>query len=235
MSITSPTSLKIRECNDPLVDIRTSAGLLFGPPPECPETEPEYCLVRREVYLRLLRVQQSLPRCYRLRVYEGLRNLGVQALLFEQEKQRVRMRCPRLTEKQVHAEASILVSPVVNWDGSANVPSHSTGGAVDIEIVDASGKVIDFGMEIREWSSVPPELCAPNPVSLTEVAARNRRILASSMEQGGFVNYQHEWWHFSYGDQYWAARHNHAHAIYGPCSAEMISAASRAAPEMGKA
>ena len=60
-----------------------------------------------------------------------------------------------LTLEAVHAEASILLAPVVNWDGSVNTPPHSTGSAVDIEIVNAAGRVIDFGMEIKDWSSVP--------------------------------------------------------------------------------
>ena len=225
-----PMLVPIRECGDPLVDVRIVGGLLFGPPPECPETEPEYCLLRRQVYLKLLRVQQSLPKGYHLRLYEGLRSLAVQSLLFEQERERVRTRHPHLTPEEIHAEASILVAPVVNWDGSVNTPPHSTGGAVDIEIVDAAGRVIDFGMEIKDWSSVPPELCAPECASLTEAAARNRCLLAYALEREGFVFYHLEWWLFSYGDRYWGSRTRRSHAIYGACSVEMIAAARNEVP-----
>lgn len=35
------------------------------------------------------------------------------------------------------------------------------------------------------------------------------------MKKEGFVNYPGEWWHFSYGDQLWAAYKNKKYAIYG--------------------
>lgn len=216
----------IRECGEPLVDIRLVGDLVYGPPPECPETEPHYCLIRRGVYQKLLKAQQSLPRGYRLRLYEGLRSLAVQALLFRQEAERVSARCPHLSAKEVHAEACKLVSPVQSWDGAENTPSHSTGGAVDVEIVDEQGHVVDFGMQIKDWSSVSPELCAPGCTSISAEAARNRSLLKQVMQQQGFAPYQHEWWHFSYGDQYWAAHFERPLAVYGACSSAMISAAN---------
>jgi D-alanyl-D-alanine dipeptidase len=117
------------------------------------------------------------------------------------------------------------VSPVFHWDGTVNIPPHSTGGAVDIEIVDGHGKVLDYGMEIREWSTVDPKLCAPFCSSLTEVARHNRNQLAQLMECEDFAVYEHEWWHFSYGDQYWAYRNGQPFARYGTCQPELIAAA----------
>ena len=46
-------------------------------------------------------------------------------------------------------------------------------------------------------------------------ASANRQLLLSSMRAVGFVNYSHEWWHYSYGDRYWAFRTNAPAAIYG--------------------
>jgi len=181
--------------------------------------------MRLEVYRKLLRVQKSLPGPYRLRLYEGLRSPDVQALLFEQEMQRVRARKPSLFPEQVQAETSVLVSPVIRLNGSINTPPHSTGGAVDVEIVDGSGEVIDYGMEIRDWSVVGPELCAPSCPSLTVSAKRNRSILCELMDREDFVRYEHEWWHFSYGDQYWASKKGRAFALYGACTPELIAAA----------
>ena len=34
------------------------------------------------------------------------------------------------------------------------------------------------------------------------------------MKKAGFVNYPPEWWHWSYGDRYWAAALNKKFAIY---------------------
>lgn len=219
-------SIPIRECGEPLVDIRKIGGLQYGPPPECPDTAPDYCLLRRAVYQKLLRVQQALPAGLSLRLYEGLRSLKVQAMLFAEEQARVRKRDPQLPEEQVHAAAAVLVSPVIHPDGTPNIPPHSTGAAVDIEIVDAGGKVIDFGMEVKDWIDVAPAFCATAYPALPAEAAANRLLLSMAMEREGFVNYVNEWWHYSYGDRYWASRTGQACAIYGSCTPEMISAAT---------
>jgi len=36
------------------------------------------------------------------------------------------------------------------------------------------------------------------------------------MTVAGFVNYPTEWWHWSYGDRYWAYATHRSAAIYGP-------------------
>ncbi|BCL76654.1 D-alanyl-D-alanine dipeptidase [Jeongeupia sp. HS-3] len=228
-SLFSATKPLIRECGDPLVDIRKGTALRYGPPPECPETAHHYCLLRRDVYQRLLRVQQSLPQGYYLRLYEGLRSLTVQALLFEQEHARACSRMPHAPASETHASAARLVAPVTHFDGSMNIPPHSTGGAVDVEIVDESGKVIDFAMEICDWANVDPKLCDPMCPDISDEAASNRRLLAEAMTQEEFASYSHEWWHFSYGDPHWATFTGNTHAIYGPCTETMIIAAKHTA------
>ncbi len=35
------------------------------------------------------------------------------------------------------------------------------------------------------------------------------------MHAAGFVNYPTEWWHWSYGDRYWALLTGSPHAVYG--------------------
>jgi len=44
---------------------------------------------------------------------------------------------------------------------------------------------------------------------------RNRRLLVDAMTGAGFVNYEHEWWHYSYGDRYWAFTTGADTALYG--------------------
>lgn len=43
----------------------------------------------------------------------------------------------------------------------------------------------------------------------------NRRILFWAMKKAGIANYPGEWWHFSYGDQEWAANKNEPTALFG--------------------
>jgi zinc D-Ala-D-Ala dipeptidase len=36
------------------------------------------------------------------------------------------------------------------------------------------------------------------------------------MDAGGFINYPQEWWHWSYGDRYWAFQTSAEATLYGP-------------------
>ena len=208
--------IPVEECGEPLVDVRREGGLLYGPPPETPATEPDYCWVRRTVYDKLLAVQKALPPGLALRLYEGLRSAQVQHQLFEEEKARVRAAHPGFDAHDVHLEATKLISPPAHFDGTPNIPPHSTGAAVDVEIVDASGRVIDFGMEAKDWVRVDAEFCATAYEGINDAAKANRRMLCELMQAQGFVNYVREWWHYSYGDRYWAWTSGAPKAIYGP-------------------
>ena len=217
--MTAPAShqhIPIVDCGEPLVDLRLEGGLRWGPPPERPETEPDYCWVRQGVYQRLLRVQAALPRGLYLRLYEGYRSLEIQRWLFDEEKRRVAAAEPRLSPREVHERATILVAPPAHWDGTPNIPPHSTGAAIDIEIVDEAGRVIDFGMEVKDWTRVPAAFCETRHAALAPEAQANRLLLAGAMQAQGFVNYAREWWHYSYGDRYWAWLSGKPQAIYGP-------------------
>ena len=43
-----------------------------------------------------------------------------------------------------------------------------------------------------------------------------RELLARVLTRHGLVNYPTEWWHWSYGDRYWAFTTGHGTALYGP-------------------
>jgi zinc D-Ala-D-Ala dipeptidase len=82
-------------------------------------------------------------------------------------------------------------------------PPHSTGAAVDITLVDAAGNILDMGSEIDEISvrSYPDHF-----VGMAEFESfdQNRQLLNFVMRSAGFARHYHEWWHFSWGDQFWA-------------------------------
>lgn len=57
---------------------------------------------------------------------------------------------------------------------------------------------------------------APN---ITAAARRNRRTLSAALATAGLTNYPAQWWHWSYGDRYWALATGAATARYGPAHA----------------
>lgn len=56
---------------------------------------------------------------------------------------------------------------------------------------------------------------------ISKEAENNRKILIKAMEKAGFINYPTEWWHWSYGDCYWAY-FNKCDAIYSPVDEKNI-------------
>ncbi|GAM54078.1 D-alanyl-D-alanine dipeptidase [Vibrio ishigakensis] len=213
ISATEVVSTPVHECGEKLVSAK--GKIKCGTPPESPETKACYHYVRQGVLDRLQRAEESLPDGLSFRLYEGYRSPEFQEKLFEQQLERVLQRKAHSSDEDAYHIASQLVAPTRTLTGETLYPPHSTGGAVDIEIVDRKGQVIDFGMELKDWNSVSPELCAMNASGLSREAIENRAMLLQVMSEAGFVNYSREWWHFSYGDQYWAFMTEQPQAIYG--------------------
>lgn len=98
---------------------------------------------------------------------------------------------------------------------TAGIPilaAHIAGAAVDILLVDAQGKLLDFGCPYPhgDIDSVTDYEFLPESVK------ENRMILKTGMEQAGFVNYPFEYWHYSIGDVCAAHIKGEQSAIYLP-------------------
>ncbi len=70
---------------------------------------------------------------------------------------------------------------------------HNMGVAVDLTLVRLdTGKPLDMGTPFDTFSD------AAHTANATGAAAVNRQHLVTAMEGQGFLNYDQEWWHFSY-------------------------------------
>src|SRR3989344_5276088 len=87
---------------------------------------------------------------------------------------------------------------------------HQTGGAIDVLIADNNGKSLDFGTEYRGYG----DDVFMHSKYITLKQKLNRKLLRKIMHSAGFVYYPGEWWHYSYGDQTWAAYTGNKHALY---------------------
>ena len=54
-------------------------------------------------------------------------------------------------------------------------------------------------------------------------ARANRELLAQVLRGVGLVNYPTEWWHWSYGDRYWALMTGATAAVYGPVGQDQVA------------
>jgi len=102
----------------------------------------------------------------------------------------------------------------------ATPPPHSTGGAVDLTLADATGQPLAMGGAIDAIGPVSePDHFAPAAVADpgSEAASwhRHRIRLGEVMVAAGFARHPNEWWHFSHGDQLWAWSLGETTAHYG--------------------
>ncbi|MEX5745519.1 M15 family metallopeptidase [Massilia sp. X63] len=81
---------------------------------------------------------------------------------------------------------------------------HSYGMALDITLLDESGRELDMGTGFDDMTNLShPALEQGFLLSgeLTEAQLANRRLLREGMLQAGFFGINTEWWHFDCGDR----------------------------------
>lgn len=208
-------NIPIVENNDPLVDLREQNIIAFGPSHEIPNNT-DYTYLRRTVYDKLAEAQNLLPSDLKFCLYEGYRSLELQKKLFDDRYQKLKDLNPELSYQELFVKTIKMVSPVSNLDGSTNIPPHSTGGAFDIYLIDKNNRIIDMGIKVANWTQdVDGSISKTDSNKISPEAKENRAIMSKALLQVGFVNYAQEYWHWSYGDRYWAYHKNEKKAIYG--------------------
>jgi D-alanyl-D-alanine dipeptidase len=60
--------------------------------------------------------------------------------------------------------------------------------------------------------------CFFDAANISADARANRDLLSGVLGSVGLVNYPTEWWHWSYGDRYWAYVTGARYALYGAIS-----------------
>lgn len=73
-----------------------------------------------------------------------------------------------------------------------------------------------MGTAVNANPEVSAGACYTAADNISPHARSNRDILDTALSSAGLVNYSTEWWHFSYGDRYWALMKRQKAALYGP-------------------
>lgn len=203
-------AVRIEECGEPLVDflsLSPTPKLMFAP--QHPVFDfPRVHLLRERVAHMILAAASALPDGLRLQIVEGYRPLQVQRAHFQHSLEEARKRMTGASEAEILVEAGRYSAP----PDAPTPPPHTTGGAVDLEIVDERGERIDFHspLELDDMRGA-----AMNSSAISKEAKANRALLRSVLEPTGLTNYADEWWHWSFGDNGWALRVNAPCALYG--------------------
>ncbi|WP_460828562.1 M15 family metallopeptidase [Nocardioides hungaricus] len=196
-------ALPVVECGEPLV--RLPAVL-----------SPTGALVRAGLRFRLLAAETLLPPGIRLRVVEGHRPVERQRAIIASYAAQLRARHPGIDEGELERLTSRFVSPV-------DVAPHVAGAAVDLTLVDVCGDELDLGTPIDATPEESDGRCWFAADGIGADARAHRDLLSAVLHAQGLVNYPTEWWHWSFGDRYWALVTGADHAVYGPLSAAVAA------------
>jgi zinc D-Ala-D-Ala dipeptidase len=163
------------------------------------------CFIREGTAEQINIAQSLLPKGHRIMLRCGYRPLSLQKKRYLWMYKKLKKKNPTWDKKKLADETSRCVAP------PEIVPPHSTGGAVDISIIDAKGRQLDMGAHLGRFN----EKTYTDSKEIPTLAKNNRKLLVKVMTEAGFVNYPTEWWHWSYGDRYWSAVKKKKFSIYG--------------------
>ncbi|WP_283135725.1 M15 family metallopeptidase [Rhizohabitans arisaemae] len=196
--------MPIEESGEALIDLHTVQALRVDP--RMAETGAAYAHLRVGVVDRLVTAQSLLPPGVYFLIVEGFRTVELQARYFDAHVDRLRVAHPGQDHDWYHRRASRYISP-------PEVAPHVAGAAVDLTLCDTDGNEMWLGTEVNDTDT---ESCHTASTAVSAEARAHRRILSEALATVDLVNYPTEWWHWSYGDRYWACVNGASAARYGP-------------------
>lgn len=217
-----PESGKPPSIAEPVTELRKVPIIDNGEPlvnflKACPDLlldEPRF-KYRRELFLResVVRMlcqanQFIMGHGYRLSILEGWRPPFIQKRMYAAVEAHWRERYPEWSDTKIRRFTNQFTAPM----NLRVPPPHTTGGAVDLHVALPNGKVIDH---IRPYEVRDQRSFFFDAQGLGDQARKTRQLLADALAPTGLTNYPSEYWHWSYGDQGWAYRGGHPHALYG--------------------
>ncbi|WP_327704674.1 M15 family metallopeptidase [Streptomyces decoyicus] len=201
-------AVPVQECGERLLDVRRDNSLLVDER-EWQDSAGAFAHLREGVLDRLLKAQAQLPQGMRLLFVEGYRPPSLQRRYFDEYATQLRADHPEWSAEQVRSAASRYVSP-------PEIAPHSAGAAVDLTLGDADDCELDMGTHMDATPEESAGACYTQADNISDQARSNRDILGTALTVAGLVNYPTEWWHWSYGDRYWALQTGAAVAHFGP-------------------
>lgn len=199
-------AIPVEECGEPLVSVQ---GFAVSDHKAALGSDRLY--LRSGVAERLAQAARALPSGVRLLFVEGWRAPLVQRHYFESYRDGLRRDGVSTDPAELHLLASRYVSPPA-------LAPHTAGAAIDLTLCTPDGRELDMGTPINASPEESDGACYTAATNVSAEAAANRAVLGGAMSAAGFINYPTEWWHWSYGDRYWALTTGAPAAVYGPAT-----------------
>jgi zinc D-Ala-D-Ala dipeptidase len=197
---------------EPLVDLRKVVGLRLDR--RLADPCGAFAHLRRGVVRRLLAAQDALPKGLELLVVEGYRPAVLQQRSFDDYAAELGLAHPDWEQSRRRIEASKFVSP-------PEAAPHGTGGAVDLTLCTTSGVELDLGTPVNASPEASDGACYTAAADIPAQARELRWVLGDALRGAGLVNYPTEWWHWSYGERYWALLRGVPVTRYAPVAPDL--------------
>lgn len=210
MTILKYEHIPIVESNEPLVNL-AHCGFEMDPAyyNSGLSDTPELYL-RKSVANRLEAVREKLAPL-NFKIWDGWRPREVQHKVYLNYWKEMATEHPDWSYEQLREQVGTFVT-IANDPG--RIPVHSTGGAVDLTLVNESGIDLDMGTGFDHFGPEAAALFYEQHGRKRDPACKNRRILREALISADFRFDDDEWWHFDYGNQIWATALGKPHAIY---------------------
>lgn len=166
-------------------------------------------LLRQSVAERLAVARDKLVPL-NFKIWDGWRPREVQHVLYMNFGEAVEAQHPDWTDDQIRELVGTYVA--IASDPKC-IPNHSTGGSVDLTLVDVCGAELNMGTGFDHFGLEAAALYYEHHEGNNAVR-NNRRLLRKFLTAAGFRFDEDEWWHFDFGNQIWAAKFNKPKAIY---------------------
>ena len=126
----------------------------------------------------------------------------------------------------IQRELDCVVAQMSTWEPASDLSrfNRAPDGTWHV-LPDEFFTVLRYALSVAEESG---GACYLDSAAISSEARHNRSVLATVLSEAGLVNYPTEWWHWSFGDRYWAHVTGRPFAIHGP-----VHPATRPVPSNG--
>jgi D-alanyl-D-alanine dipeptidase len=195
-----------------MIQIKDNHELLVDIKKACPQIIVSLNIGEKTGYLRktaakkLCEARSYLPKGYTFIVNDAWRSAKTQQKIYKRFLKHFTKKHPSWPKTKIVSEVNKFVAP---FEGR-RVSGHLTGGAIDL-------RLYKNGRKIPMWSSklTYQENAKSIQKKLPAHMQKNRQIMFDALDKAGFANYRREFWHWSYGDLFWARVNNKKYALYG--------------------
>ena len=167
-----------------------------------------FSYARETIAEMLINATAHLPNGYNFYIKEAYRPLQQQKKSFESILKYYSEKYTELNEEELYKETCKYVAPPI-------CAPHPTGAAIDITLIDYNNNEYDLGTDFNSTPKETDNATYFDADNISKEAKENRIILKYALEKVGFINYPPEWWHWSYGDNYWAFVKKEEKSKYG--------------------